>query len=158
MATNPIVYILCGVPTAGKSTWADSISAFHLPCKIISRDTIRLQAFQLKDYSQYVFNTENEKQVTKIFNMYLDDAKVRRQNIILDNTHVREKYLDDAIKDFEAAGYTVKIKFFTVSVLTSYIRNLKRRIIEKKYVPWKTMKQMRRNFESINREKYKKYE
>ena len=75
----PTVYILSGIPTSGKSTWAKefALRRFYQTYKavrIISRDDVRMKLFDLKKYDDYKFTKENEDQVTNYCNIYLQKA------------------------------------------------------------------------------------
>lgn len=143
------ITILVGIPCSGKSSWAH----LHSPLKdmVISRDTIREFTFG-KYYKQ---NWKSENIVTRIFN---DEVKYWLSgdfNIIMDNCHCKEKYIDQIIEKYP--DHNIKIKFFEYSLFKAYYRNIIRFVEEGKWIPMKVIKTMYKNFNKINRKKYAKY-
>lgn len=146
----PEVIIPCGIPTAGKSTWIKN----NIPTyKNISRDIIRLEVYG-KNYKQ---NSDSEKMINHFFDIRLSDAIVRRQNIVLDNTHCKKSYLDAAIKRFEGTGYKIVVIFFDIPLWKAYLRNYKRKWQTGKWIPTKVIKSMYKNYKTINQKDYAKY-
>lgn len=95
---NQDLYILCGPPGSGKSTWAKKFfSTYYLPhhYKIISRDDIR---FALLDENDKYFNKEQQ-----VFKEYIRQIQEAIDNgvskVVCDATHLntfsREKLLDN---------------------------------------------------------------
>lgn len=161
MEQKPIVYILVGIPTSGKSTFTEGLTSdnhiWSFPggkVHVVSRDTIRMAFFGAEKYSDYVFSKENEKEVTRWHEKLIQDAIAANESIIIDNTHCREKYIQEAIKKFEGTNYEIRVRFFDVPLWKAYLRNIKRRKKEGKHVPWKVLKDMKRNFKKINKQFY----
>lgn len=158
----PTVYILVGIPTSGKSTWAKNhaLVDFYRTFKstrIISRDDARMKLFDLKKYDDYKFTSTNEDRVTDLCNDYLERAIKGGYNIIVDNTHCKEYYIDNLIKRFQSTNYTIKVKFFDVPLWKAWWRNRTRSKKESKSVPWSALKQMRKSYKKINKKKYSQY-
>jgi predicted kinase len=164
----PTVYILSGIPTSGKSTWAQNYAQVRFyqtydAVRIISRDEIRMRNFDLKKYDDYKFNAISEGQVSRYFNEYLEKAIKGRHDIVIDNTNCKEEYIDDFIKKFEGLTkfqdikYDIKVIFFDIPLWKAWLRNKIRSKKENKTIPWKALKQMQKNFKKINREKYEYY-
>lgn len=85
---KPTLYILCGLPGSGKSTWASTYISKHFgeDIRYISRDEIRFS--MLKDGEDY-FSHENDvctKFVKTIANTLLDGF-----DVIADATHLNKK-------------------------------------------------------------------
>src|SRR5580692_8378834 len=144
MLNDKTVYILCGIPTAGKSTWATNVKRLYWNSVILSRDEIRLSVFNLKSYKDYVFSKENENLVTKVFNDWIEFYSKNHYTIIIDNTHCRESYIDNWIELFNKKEYDIVIKYFDISLKKAWFRNQKRRILENKFVPWKAIRDMKK--------------
>lgn len=143
------ITILCGIPNSGKSTWA----YLHSPAKdiIISRDIIR----ELKFGKNYKQNWRDENIITKIFDDEVNDWLSQEYNIIMDNCHTKEKYIDQIINKYPE--HSIFIKFFDCNLRKAYYRNIVRFIKEGKFIPFKVIKAMHKNMKNINREKYGKY-
>jgi len=143
------ITILCGIPCSGKSSWAYKDS----PVKdiIISRDMIR----ELKFGKGYKQNYKDEKIITKIFDEEVNDWLSRDYNVIMDNCHTREKYIDGVIAKYPE--HSIYIKFFECSLRKALLRNVLRFIKEGKWIPVKVIKAMHKNFKKINKDKYAKY-
>lgn len=159
MKTNiKTLMILVGIPCSGKSTWANRLFANpFLSTVVLSRDNIR----KLEFGSNYIQSFAGEIIITKKYNKSLDlwliNPKIDR--IILDNTHCREKYIDEIISKYsKSSDCYIKIRYFECSLIKSYIRNVIRYIKTRRWIPFKVIKQMKKSFDSINREKYKQYE
>lgn len=151
----PNVIILCGIPGAGKSTYSESWKEGGY--KILSRDVLRLLLFRCETYADYTFSKENESHVTNQYN-YLRDYYIKCDNdIILDNTHCRESYLDKEIEYFTAAGYFISIKFFDIPLWKAWWRCFVRGVKENEKLPLKVLRDMKRNYDKINQKKYAYY-
>lgn len=153
------VIITCGIPTSGKSTWANKLRMIHTHrddfrrYRIVSRDAIRLRLYG----ASYKPSSDKEKFITKVFNETLDAYIEAKFNIILDNTHCKEVYLKEALKRFDSTDYYVRIKFFDLPLWKAFIRNWKRRLRTGKYIPWNVIKAMKKNYDKINKKNYEQY-
>lgn len=113
----PKLYILCGIPCSGKSTWAKGclMDAIH-----ISRDEIRFS--MLKDDEEYF---SHETEVYKEFIYEIAQTLMHGYNVIADATHInhssREK-LTCAI-DYYFSNYQIVYVVFNISVTTCQQRN-----------------------------------
>lgn len=152
------IIILAGIPCSGKSSWVNHYlfnDGLDIT-RVVSRDTIRESPMFAKPYH---YSKENEDLVTDVFNTELD-AYLKAPNIrcvILDNTHCREKYIDEVIKKYSSAAYQVYIKFFDIPVWKALVRNVIRRIKTRnpyKWIPLKIMLDMKKNYDKINKKKY----
>lgn len=151
------IIILVGIPCSGKSSWVAKLIAYEEPntVAVVSRDAIRQSEYFPKPYT---FTRTNEGLVTDLFNVDLNN-KLREpfvQYIVLDNTHCKEKYIDE-INIKYGKTYHIAIKFFDCSFQKAWIRNLVRRVVSMnpyKWIPYKIMIDMERNYKTINKEKY----
>lgn len=144
------ITILCGIPCSGKSFWANN-SDSYLNGYPVSRDDIR-KAMYGKGYKQ---NKRDEKYITTRFNMEVGMLLSSGYDVILDNTHCKEGYIDEIIAKYP--DYDIQIKFFDIPLWKAYLRNIIRYIEWGKWIPFKVIKNMKKNYNKINREKYGKY-
>lgn len=88
--------ILCGIPCSGKSTYA--LKEYNKPNNsyYVSRDEIRI----IHNLNQYTNQSENK--VTELFNIKVQQILCLDNDVIaiLDNTHCKEKYIDEIIKKY----------------------------------------------------------
>lgn len=148
----PEIIILCGIPASGKSTWTKKyITNNNRFTKSISRDDIRERYFS----QPYIYTKQNEDRVTEYFNNKFNYLTQRKFNIIMDNTHCKEKYIDEIINKVDQSKYRVLIKFFDIPLWKAYFRSTVRKIKTGKDIPLKILKDMNKNYKKINREKYK---
>ena len=139
------VTILCGIPCSGKTTYCKKFPEFD----VISRDAIRIVFFE-KDYQ---YTDVNENRVTTIFKKLFEESVKEKKDIILDNTHCKEKYLNDAIK-LVPDNYEMEVVFLNTPLWKAYIRNVWRYMWTKKWVPFGIIAQMKKNFDKIDKKKY----
>lgn len=154
------IEILVGIPCSGKSTYTNNKLYLNNNLNFgnsmsimtsVSRDSVR----ENSDYflQPYLYCEANEKIVTMVCDNMLNDNMY--DYIILDNTHCKEKYINDIINNYP--NHRIVIKFFKITLLKAYIRNIKRFISTRKYVPFKIIKNMYKNYKKINKDKYEKY-
>lgn len=148
------IEILVGIPCSGKSTYSNKQITKDIFTYSISRDNLRLEYFG-KDYIQ---NKQNEIIISMFFNTklgsYLNDDFCYR--IILDNTHCKEGYIDSIINYYKDK-YNIKIIFFDISLIKVHYRNIIRYFKNNKWIPIKVINQMYKNYNKINKSKYKQY-
>ena len=100
------VYILCGMPGAGKSTFCKN----HLPnCKVVSRDIIRFELGYTSSVDDKSVGTKyQEQQVTirenELIKEYLEDG----YDIVLDNMN-GGKYLKLTVENIKSIVPNAKI-------------------------------------------------
>lgn len=100
------VYILCGMPGAGKSTFCKN----NLPnCKVVSRDIIRFELGYTSSIDEKCVGTKyQEQQVTirenELIKEYLEDG----YDIVLDNMN-GGKYLKLTIENIKSIAPNAKI-------------------------------------------------
>lgn len=143
----PKLIILQGIPNSGKSRWAEENESYNRA--IVCRDEIRMELFNLRKYNDYTFSKENEKKVTEQFNKEFDAYLSVGIDIILDNTNLKYHYLLLYIEKARAKGYEVEFKKFPISLWKAQYRNIVRWITTGKYIPWKVMKDMQKNYKKL---------
>lgn len=149
------VLILCGIPTSGKSTFALHLAFPNPMWKIISRDLIRIDLFGLK----YKQNSKDEKTVTTMFNLQLNRYLFEGYNVILDNCHCKESYITELETLFKTYSYVeVKVKYFDISLIKAFYRNIVRYFRTKKWIPFKVIRAMKKNYDKINRANHKNFD
>ncbi len=157
------IRILVGIPCSGKSTYSRKEYLITGNTQVISRDWIRENDSFFGLDNPYIYSKYNESKVTKIYdrilNQYIDVHSLNAEplfTIILDNTHCKEKYIDEIITKYGNKCH-IEIKFFEISLLKAHYRNIIRRFRTGKWIPIKVMNTMYKNFNKINRNKYKQY-
>ena len=146
--TDKTIYCFVGIPCAGKSTKVNELKKIS-NFEVLSRDDIR-EIFISKDY---IYTKENEAKVTKIFNELYDEYVRQGSFIILDNTHCKEKYLQEVLKKVPE-GYIIIFMFFDIPLWKAYYRNVLRYIWKGKWIPFKVIRDMKNNYDKIDRSKY----
>lgn len=138
---EPNLWILCGTPGMGKSTFAKN---FFNPNDsiIVSRDEIRFSMISSKeDYFK------KEKEVFKKFIKTIKDAFDKVDNVIVDATHINErsrnKLLDALGKDF-LGDKRINVIYMDVLLEIAIERNSKRE--ELALVPESAIEQMFENY------------
>lgn len=150
MSSMPEILILSGIPCSGKSSWVRTHQQIY-PSVVISRDTIRETAFK----QPYVYTNQNELEVTRILDYQFNKYTNWCRDVIIDNTHTKESYLNEWIKR-KPEGYTLRIIFFDCPLWKAHIRNVLRFLKTGKWIPIKIMNQMKKNYDKIDRKKYEK--
>jgi len=157
MYKTKTIIITSGIPCSGKSTWSNEMR--NLVTTVICRDTIREMYFM----RPYHYSKYNEDKVTEIFNHELEkflcgDNSFDPTICILDNTHCKEKYIDQWIAYFkDKPEVNLQIKFFDIPLWKAYYRNYMRYFKTKKWIPLKVIWHMSKNYNKINKEKYARY-
>lgn len=132
------LYVTIGVPCSGKTTWAKEQGL-----SMVSRDTERLSIF-----GEYrMGSTKEENTITKIVE-YKVKQLLRVGDVILDNTHLKKKYLEDIIHTFKGCNI-VFVPFDTPSESEFYDRNDRREREEGKYIPIEVYKKMVKQYKSL---------
>ena len=138
---KPVLYIMCGLPGSGKSSFARQMLHVNNTIYYASRDAIRLSI--ITDEDKY-FSKEKE-----VFNIYIDNivtALKNGQDVIADATHLNlasRKKLTNAIDKYFNNYYIFYI-IFNTELETCLERNAKRD--GRAYVPPETIHDMMKHF------------
>lgn len=116
---EPTVYMLIGLPGAGKNTWCDKVDTLAL-----SRDDIRAELGYCEEGEKVVLSGEKEDEVTRVFNERFLAAVKEGKDVILNNLNIKKKYRD-ALKSV-VNGYSVHWKYLIIEAPTIE-DNIKRR-------------------------------
>lgn len=140
--TKKIVWLLCGIPGSGKSTW---IEQNKLPNSVIvSRDEIRFSIITDKDN---YFGHEDEvwRQYVKKARMAILNHDI--ENIYLDATHINEASRNrilDLLVSFDLPHFEIRVIYFDVCFAVCCDRNAQRTDLAN--VPIKAIRRMSNNF------------
>jgi len=89
---NLKVIITVGIPGSGKSTWAKEQVKKHANFVRVNRDDLRMM---LKMSGTVELKLEDA--ITKMCKHMIVQALLKKMNVIVDNTHVKERYIKDVI-------------------------------------------------------------
>ena len=122
------VYVLCGMPGAGKSTFCKK----RLPnCKVVSRDLIRVElGYTSSVDDKYVGTKNQEQQVTIRENQLIKEYLEAGYDIVLDNMN-GGKYLKPTVEYIKSIAPEAKIIGYNiVTPLEKCIERRKDQILE----------------------------
>lgn len=145
----PKLLILSGIPGSKRDKYVKKMKDGW---EILSRDSIREILFGRNCY----ITNKIEEEVTREFNFKLEKAYLCRLNIIYNSTNCKESYIDKIIAECPV-NYDVELKFFPMSLIRAFIRNYIRFLKGGTWVPLRVMREMKKNFDLINKNKYKQY-
>lgn len=137
------VYILCGFPGCGKSTY---YKEFLADKPIISRDIIRgelgINGATTTNDKKVVGTREEEDKVSEIFNKKMIEYCENKESFVLDNTNLKYQYRKDYL--LKIMKYNPKVKIIYVEA-PNYIKDCIER--RKDEIPKKVYDRMENNFD-----------
>ena len=137
------VYILCGFPGCGKSTY---YKKFLADKPIISRDIIRgelgINGATTENDKKVVGTREEEDKVSEIFNKKMIEYCENKESFVLDNTNLKYQYRKDYL--LKIMKYNPKVKIIYVES-PNYIKDCIER--RKDEIPKKVYDRMENNFD-----------
>ena len=137
------VYILCGFPGCGKSTY---YREFLIDKPIISRDIIRgelgIDGATTTNDKKVVGTREEEDKVSEIFDKKMIEYCENKESFVLDNTNLKYQYRKDYL--LKIMKYNPKVKIIYVEA-PNYIKDCIER--RKGEIPKKVYDRMENNFD-----------
>ena len=91
------VWIMCGLPGSGKSTWIDE----NLPdgINVVNQDSIRVELGIMDNVdSKKIGTKEQEKEVSKLNNEQIEKFIRARQDFVIDNTNLKPGRIENLYK------------------------------------------------------------
>ena len=107
---NLKILILIGIPASGKSTWAKEYVRKNSGWARVNRDEFRRM---LKD--SQMCEPKVEDLITELVNNTVDKALMKKLNVIIDNTNLKIKYINDFIKKFKYSA-DIDYQVFDISI------------------------------------------
>ena len=129
-----------GYPGSGKSTWA--LNMTKCGYVRVNRDSIRQQVFGLE--GKGILSSKQEREVTKLEIALVEAALNAGKNVVVDATHLRQKYAVQWADLAERHGAFFKVMDFPVDVDECVRRNAERRAVEQ--VPENVIREMAKRF------------
>jgi predicted kinase len=136
---NLKILILIGVPASGKSTWAKDYVRRNEGWVRVSRDEFRLM---LKNAQ--VCEPKIEDLITTLINGVIRKALMKKLNVIIDNTNLRVRYINQFIDEFKDVA-DIDYRVFDISLDKAIERDEQREmkvgtgVIKKMYNDFKVL-------------------
>lgn len=126
-----VIHILLGISGSGKTTWCTKYFKDNDDKKIIrvNRDTIRESLFvNMKDYYVKSCLGTKEKIVDNIQLEIIESSIYEKFNIIVDNTNLNVKYINDIL---DCLRYNYELKFVIFDTTSINPTLCKKRVMER---------------------------
>lgn len=139
--TNPIVYVMCGIPGSGKSYWSKEyiVKSMRRSVVYISSDDIRAEICgDARDQSK-------NDEVFRIFYKRARRAAQEGKDVVLDATHLTRKSRRKCLNHFK----NLSCKFIAVQLTTSVENAMYRNKTRERVVPNYAMERMINMFEPV---------
>lgn len=118
--SSPTCIINIGIPGAGKTTWSRDFLRKNPNYLRINRDDFRLM---LRNEQQT--EPKIEDLITDLFYQAIDAALGKKMNLIIDNTNLRKRYIDDIIEYVQHRA-NVSFMVFPITLETAIERDAAR--------------------------------
>lgn len=150
--TKPKLFILCGISSSGKSTYAKEL-AKREDAFIICKDKLR-EMF----YGKYKFVPRNENFIHRISTLLTTESLFKGQNIIIDETNIKKEQR----QNWQNLGKIYNAKVYLIEVVTLEKDLVSRRMTNSKgiyYWDWSDIidKQIKR-WQDITKDEAKIYD
>lgn len=123
-------WVLCyvGCSGSGKSTAAKELKQMLPSVVELNRDEWRFKLFTdgVEDWSKYKFSKQRENDVTEKLNQIFDEAVAQMRPIVISNTNLNKKDIENWKTRAEKAGYDFKVRYFDETLTTLLKRDKKR--------------------------------
>jgi predicted kinase len=123
------VIICVGISGSGKSTWTTNFIKENPSYLRINRDDIRKTLVgNLDDYYQIPDLKNIEKQINNLEEDIFNSLNWFDYNIIIDNTNLKQSYINRWIDYSQNTNYSIKFKLFDIS-----LEEAKRRVLDRDF-------------------------
>jgi predicted kinase len=128
---KPYVIILIGPPLSGKDYFANKFKKeIDSSVEIISRDQVLLDLHVNDDYDE-AYRLVNQRHVTSQFNRLLSDVNRRKENVLVNMTHLASSRREHNLNFFDDDYYKIALIFPFLSE-DEYEKRYKKRSFEEK--------------------------
>lgn len=141
--------VLVGMPHSGRDVYCKNLSK---DWTIISREVSR---GYLYGYTTFT-STEREMEITRDMNFRLKKAYLSQLDICYNSTNCIQWMIDRIIAECPVQ-YEISVKFFDCSIWRSIFGNILQWFKNSKWIPIDVLRQLKRGYDTINKEKYKHY-
>lgn len=107
---NLKILILVGIPASGKSTWSSDYVRKNPDWVRVNRDDFR-KMFK----NAQVCDPKIEDMITDMMKVAINKSLMRKLNVIIDNTNLRVKYINDFIETFKYSA-DIDFRIFDISL------------------------------------------
>lgn len=104
------IKILIGIPASGKTTWSKDFVRSNDNWTRVSRDDFREM---LKNSG--VVENKVENIINELVNSTIEQSLLKKMNVIVDNTNLKEKYIQDIIEKFKYSA-DIDYQVFDISL------------------------------------------
>lgn len=123
---NNKLLILIGISGSGKTTWSTNYIKENSNWYRVNRDDIRKELVgDLKDYYKREDLEFLENKISDIQHNQIRELLLSGKNVILDNTNLKDKYINDYINKYNHLA-DIELKLFSVSLDGAKSRIFKR--------------------------------
>ena len=127
------IIICCGISGSGKSTYSTELCRLDSNYRRINRDDLRKQLVgTLEGYYKRIDINSLEKNVTELLKLQCDYLLKKSYNLIIDNTHLSIKYLNEIQLAYESKA-NITIKTFNCATNDEIITDQRVAYINKQY-------------------------
>lgn len=142
---QPTVYLMFGIPGAGKSTWIANHLDEGIP--VVSRDIIRSQIGITSSVDQKAVGSKSQEQeVTRLEYEQIDSLAAAKKSFVIDDTNT-SKYRSEMVNHLRAIG----MKVVVVKLNTPLDECIRRR---KGQIPEKVMRDIASRVQNLNYNDY----
>lgn len=140
---KPVLVVLVGLPCSGKSTWAKSFVEDN-NIQLLSRDQF-IEDYAGKHNTTYheAWGKVNQKEIDRSYYYNLKKAISTKQSIIVDKTHLSNKFRKTTIKSFPNVYKKIAVVFNIPEDLRASYENTR----EDKKIPSNVINSMKEQYD-----------